>query len=117
MQLSIYNQSMFLHKHLSFTVPIVSKSNPYLEIVPVLRSSDFVPPLPWYHIFVLLYLTKSNFEIPNKVEEVNECLLIASIEISCWKEQLKQASKSIPYTNHFPCNSNQFLLVILANQI
>ena len=90
MQASIYDQSTFAHKHLSITILIVSKSNPYLEIVPIIRSSDFVPPLPWYQIFVLLYLTKSNFEIPNKMEEVDECLLIASIEISCWKEQLKQ---------------------------
>ena len=90
MQVSIYDQSMFSHNHLSITILTVSKSNPYVEIVPVLRSSDFILQLPQYWIFVLLYLTKSNFEIPNKMEEVDECLLITSIEISCWKEQLKQ---------------------------
>ena len=90
MQVSIYDQSMFAYKHLTITISIISKSNPYLEIVPVLRSSDFILPLPQYQIFVLLYLTKSNFEIPNKMEEVNECLLIASIEISCWKEHLNK---------------------------
>ena len=39
-----------------------------------------------------------HFTLPNpnqvkfhiKMEEANECLLITSIEISCWKEQLKQ---------------------------
>ena len=90
MQVNIYDQSTFTHKHLSITIPILSKPNPCLEIVPVLRSSDCVLPLPQYWIFVLLYLTKSNCEIPNKMEEVNECLFITSIEISCLKEQLKQ---------------------------
>ena len=81
MQVSIYDQSTFSHKHLSITVQFISKSNPYLEIVPVLRSSDFVPPLPWYQNLVKFH---------NKLEEVDECLLLAGTEISCWKEQLKQ---------------------------
>ena len=76
MQVSIYDQSTFSFKHLSITVPIGSKSNPCLEIVPDSRSSDFVLPLLWYQIFVLPNLIESTFEISeisNKMEEVNEC--------------------------------------------
>ena len=36
------------------------------------------------------------------MEEVDECLMITSIEISCWKEQLKQAvSQSHIYLSIF----------------
>ena len=93
LQVSIYDQSTFSFKHLSFMVPIISKSNPHLEIVPVTRSFDFIPPLQQHQIFVLPYLLKSAFElfkISNKMEEIDECLLITSIEVSCWKEQLRQ---------------------------
>ena len=92
MQVSIYNQSMFSFKHLSILVPIIFKSNPHLEIVPVTRSPDFILPLQWHHIF-LPYLLQSTFKISkisNKMEEIDECLLITSIEVSRWKEQLKQ---------------------------
>ena len=40
----------------------------------------------------------SSFKIYNKMEEVDESLMIANIEISCWKEQFKASGKSIPYT-------------------
>ena len=53
---------------------------------------DFVPPLLLYQIFVSPYLFESTFEISeislqnNKMEEIDEHLLIASIEVSCWKD-------------------------------
>ena len=50
------------------------------------------------------------------MEEVNECLMIADIEISCWKEQLKEVvsqSHTLIIFMHF----DQFLLVTFANQI
>ena len=50
------------------------------------------------------------------MEEVNEHLLIAGSEISCWKEQLKQAvSQSLILI--ISMQFDQFLLVTLANQI
>ena len=113
MQASIYDPSTFSFKYLSIPVPIISKSNPHLEIVPVMRSSDFILPLQLHQIFVLPYLLKSTCEISkisNKMEEIDECLLITTIEVSCWKEQLKQVVKSIPYTKHSPCNSINFFL-------
>ena len=41
------------------------------------------------------------------MEEINECLLIASIEVSCWKEQLKQAVSQYHTLNIF--HAIQFL--------
>ena len=114
MQVSIYDQSTFSHKYLSINIPIISKSNPYLEIVPVLRSSDFIPPLPWYQIFVFTLPNLNQVKFHKKMEEVNECLLIARTEISCWKEQLMQAvSQSL--TLIISMQFDQFLLVTLAN--
>ena len=50
------------------------------------------------------------------MEEVDECLLIAGIEISCWKDQLKQvASQSLTLIIYM--QFNQFWLVVLTNQI
>ena len=48
------------------------------------------------------------------MEEVDECLMIADIEISCWKEQLKQAV-SQSHTLIISMQFDQFLLVTLAN--
>ena len=70
------------------------------EIVPVHRSSDY----PTFFLcecanfetlelstnfcynFLLNFLLCHSF----KMEDLNECLLIAKIEVSCWKDQLKQ---------------------------
>ena len=49
------------------------------------------------------------------MEEVDEHVMIADIEISCWKEQFKQAisqSHKLIFFTQF----DQFLLVTLANQ-
>ena len=116
MQVSIHDQSVFSHKHLSINIPIISKSNTYLETVPALRLSDFILPLPWYQIFVFTLPNPNQVKFNNKMEEVDECLLIASTEISSWKELLKQVvSQSL--TLIISMQFDQFLLVTLANQI
>ena len=51
------------------------------------------------------------------MEEVHECLLIASIEISCWKEQLKQAVSQYLTLSIFHAIQSIFFLIILTNQI
>ena len=114
MQVSIYDKSTFSHKHLFIIVPIISKPNPFLERVPVLRSSDFVLPLPWYQIFVFYSYTTQPSQTW-EMEEVNECLLIASLEISCWKEQFKQVVSLSLTLIIF--HAIQFLFIILTIQI
>ena len=49
------------------------------------------------------------------MEEVDECFMIADIEISCWKEQLKQAAIQ-SHTLIIFMQFDQFLLVTLDNQ-
>ena len=31
------------------------------------------------------------FPVPSTMEDLDECLLLAKLEVSCWKDQLKQA--------------------------
>ena len=50
------------------------------------------------------------------MEEVDEHLVIAGIEISCWKEQLEQVVSQSLILFLF-MQFDQFLLVTLANQI
>ena len=35
------------------------------------------------------------------MEDIDECLLLANIEVSCWKDQLKQAVSPYLITNVF----------------
>ena len=35
------------------------------------------------------------------MEDIDECLLLANIEASCWKDQLKQAVSQLLTTNTF----------------
>ena len=49
------------------------------------------------------------------MEEVDECLMIADIAISCWKEQLKQVVSQF-HTLIIFMQFDKFLLVTLANQ-
>ena len=35
------------------------------------------------------------------MEDIDECLLIANIEVSCWKDQLKQVVSQLLTTNTF----------------
>ena len=49
------------------------------------------------------------------MEEVGECLLITSVEISCWKELKQAVSQSL--TLILSMQFDQFLLVTLSNEI
>ena len=75
------------------------------EIVPVHRSSD-------YPTFFLCECANSeilelstnfccNFLLYHifKMEDLDEHLLIAKIEVSCWKDQLKQAVSTFQFIN------------------
>ena len=90
----INDQSMFLNRHPSITIQIIYKPNPELEIVPVFKLSGFVLPLSQYLIFtftIQIWVKLSFLKLTTKMEDTDEHLLIANIEISCWKEQLRQA--------------------------
>ena len=68
-----------------------------------------------FHFYTISVWASSSFKIHNKMEEVDECLMITNIDISCWKKQLKQADVNPTYTNQFSCKFDQFLLVTLVN--
>ena len=89
----INDQSAFPNRYSSIAIWIIYKPNPELEIVPVFKSSDFLLPLSWYWIFILLLLLPlSHYPISGqfkllkyttRMEEIDKHLSITDIEISC----------------------------------
>ena len=48
------------------------------------------------------------------MEDIDECLLIANIEVSCWKDQMKHAVSQLFITNIFHAIQSFFLKIKLV---
>ena len=73
----------------------------FKEIVPVCRSSDY--PTFFLHVCANLEILElfTNFLLCHtfKMEDLDEHLLIAKIEVSCWRDQLKQVVGQFQFIN------------------
>ena len=107
MHVSVNVQNTILFIHPSNMILIIFDFSTYLEIAPVSKSSAFIPPFFMISDFTSPCVTKSifgKFEIfllHHKMEDIDEHLLIADIEVSCWKDQLKQVVSQLHTTNTF----------------
>ena len=63
--------------------------------VPILRPSTYLHIFFYNFLLLSLYCVLCFFQM----EDLDECLLIAKIEVSCWKDQLKQAVSPLQLIN------------------
>ena len=92
-------------------VSIILNVAPTIEIIPVFRSSDLPPSCQFscysqfqdqYHVIALVlklfgyFLSHPTME---GLEDLDEQLLLAKLEISCWKGQLIHAVSQLQFTN------------------